>query len=547
MSNESYIVRWLIPDDAEQIAALEARVHVSEHRAGRSLIWEQLALTEGDGRNLSLGLYRGSQLVGFGLAFVMSSRREMAEFFDAPLPPHIDPEQSTLYIADWVVEPEHRRAVKLMSTKFAQIVRGRADLDALPADAFATDEYAEKWSAPNAYFAKLGWKFAGRHAFHDARLGKTLHWLNFDRTASSWAQSRKLALLGDPARSTIGWNELRDHWAALLDRDTDATVLQSWAYLSTWFAHIGVIEQECSIAVSSHGQIVAVAPLQIAAVWQRGRHKPTLRWPSEAAGAQTSRPLLNADDEAASAALAAWVVREQRAWEAIDLDIHPAQSMLAQQIGEQLRQERVSFSTREGRIERRIEISGTWPEYLASRARPLRERLEASGTQLSQSGALRFEMNAVSTLESLDRYYDLEHYAPDDEAWLGACASSRHMSFYRALVVQHARELGIHAGYLYAGDQVAAGLLAFLWRGQLHLVHITRPEAFAPANADYLALARVVEWCFQQRACSAVDISALVNLEPEAWATRNIQHQRLRADRNALPGWLAKITERFTS
>src|SRR6185369_3401664 len=116
--SSEYTVGWLLPEDAAEAAALEARTHVAEHRAGVDLITAQLVTTESGARNLSLGLYHLAAdssrpvLVGFVLAFVMRSRREMAEFFNAPIPEQLDPDGRTIYIADWTIEHAHRRAFK---------------------------------------------------------------------------------------------------------------------------------------------------------------------------------------------------------------------------------------------------------------------------------------------------------------------------------------------------------------------------------------------------------------------------------------------------
>src|SRR5262249_32647451 len=149
--SHDYTVGWLLPEDAAEAAALESRTHAAEHRAGEDLIAAQLVTTESGARNLSLALYHRAadasrpRLVGFVLAFVMRSRREMAEFFDAPIPKALDPEGRTIYIADWAIEPAHRRAFKFMAVKLAEVFAADEEARHLPVDAFSTDAYATKW------------------------------------------------------------------------------------------------------------------------------------------------------------------------------------------------------------------------------------------------------------------------------------------------------------------------------------------------------------------------------------------------------------------
>ena len=77
-------------------------------------------------------------LVGFVLAFVMRSRREMAEFFDAPIPEALDPEGRRIYVADWAIQLAHRRASKFMSEKLAAVFASDEESRGLPLNAFST-------------------------------------------------------------------------------------------------------------------------------------------------------------------------------------------------------------------------------------------------------------------------------------------------------------------------------------------------------------------------------------------------------------------------
>lgn len=548
MSIRDYTIRWLSPEDSQQIAALEARVHVSEHRAGDLLIGEQLKATESDGRNLSLGLYHGGRLVGFSLAFVMSDRREMADFFDAPLPPQLDPSASTIYVADWVVEPEHRRAAKLMVAKFAEILRQRDDLRHLPMDAFATSEYADKWCAPNAYFDKLGRTFVGRHPFHDARLKKTLYWLQFNPI--NRAEKTRAALpsaMPGSIRSPEEWDAIRPYWNELLERTPEVSPLQSWEYLRTWYAHFGVIEQPFAIVVRRDNRPVALAPFQIASRRQRGRHRRVLTNLASTAEAQISRVLVAGNDEAAMTAIADHVFTNAKSWENLDLTFHPSQTALVEILKQRLRRAHLAVRTSAGPSEYHLNIRGQWREFLAGRPASLIDACAAGESELAQRGPVRFEIAPVSSVQALDSYFDLEHYAPDDELGRGACASSQHMSFYRALASAHAAALGLHIGILHSGTERAAGLIGFLWRRQLYVVHITRTEAFAPAHVERTALARLIEWCFAQGACDSVNLSALPESDARAWATRTSGSTRLRAHEAAVSAWWRHAIRGFTS
>ena len=530
MSTADYAVRWLVPEDAEPIAALEGRVHVSEHRAGGDLIRRQLEITERDGRNLSLGLYSGVRLVGFLLAFVMKDRREMASFFDAPIPPELPPHQSTIYIADWVVDTGHRRASGLMSTKFGQVVYDREDLRPLPVEALATEEYAKKWTGTSQHIAMLGCEYVSRHPFRDRRLGQTLYWLHFTRLppptrrdsngSSIKGRGIETMLVNSPAE----WQWLRPHWDRLLESTAQVSALQTWEYLSTWYAHFGVMEQPFVVAVIRDGQPVALAPLQIAAQWRSGAHRRTLTFPIATAEAQVSRVLGDVTDHEAMSLLVDRILASDERWDEVDADVHATQDVFAALLRRRLRRHGCPVSTGRGAIEYRRNL----------------EAFPVAGASTGDADS-RFDIAPVTTVDALDRFFDLEAYAPDDEAYAGTCASSRHMSFYRALVASHSESLGVHLGILFSANERAAGLLGFLWRRSFHVTHVTRPERFAPVRAQDTALARLVDWCVAEGRCDSIEFTALSSLESvdvTAWAPSSAKGCRLRAHRASLGGWL---------
>ena len=200
--SSDYSVGWLLPEDAPEAAALEARTHVAEHRAGEELIAAQLVTTESGARNLSLALYYHPAdgprpvLVGFVLAFVMQSRREIEEFFDAPIPEPLDPDARTIYIADWAIEPAHRRAFKLMAARLAEVFESDEEARLLPVDAFSTAEYATKWRAGARWVGSSGFRFVAQYPYVDKRIGRPMFWLHFAPHRPQTNERRPLAREG---------------------------------------------------------------------------------------------------------------------------------------------------------------------------------------------------------------------------------------------------------------------------------------------------------------------------------------------------------------
>ncbi len=265
MNPDNYSVHWLKPSDAAQAAEVEARVHAPEHRAGRELIEKQLTAKEWEGRNLSLGLYyrelgvadaaENRQLVGFGLVFVMHDRQEMAEFFDAPLPPELPARQRTLYVSDWGIDAKHRRAARLMSRKFTDIVSAREDLRQLSMDAFSTPDYTAKWSEHEKFMASLGYRLTSHHPFHDAKLNRPMYWLYFQRIAPETRASHA---------------RMEKRIAALRAAGDD--VYHSEEYLRTLYGHFDLMEEPFTESAPRPVRSTALTSMRIAASRYRITH-----------------------------------------------------------------------------------------------------------------------------------------------------------------------------------------------------------------------------------------------------------------------------------
>lgn len=539
-----YTVRWLSPADAASVAAVEAKVHSREHHAGEEQIWAQLQETEVDGRNLSMGLYRGNRLVGFGIGFVMRDRREMSEFFEAPLPEGLDPTCKTIYVADYVVLPRHRKASRLIAAKYAHVVRNRDDLRILPMDGFSTSEYENKWRERAKFVGKLGWRMAGSLPYQDTKLGTTLYWLHFDRIPE-YAQPPKIALdkpleaattvMDTRGDITVGclalpavWDALRPHWNELLNANA-ASPLLTWEYLRTWHVHFGLIETPCIIVALRAGRPVAVLPLEAKFKASMGRCIRHLVLPTETIHLRPF-PLLYTDDAALQAVIDYLLARKD-VWDGLELCLPAMQTALVAAMSVRLRKSGHLNLSHRGPVTHQISLDGDWPKFLHSRPPQLQTLLTQAETQMAQLGELHFEILALATSpETLHAYLQLEFSSPDDEAHLGAGTSAHQIAFYTELVEKYAKELGLFVGMLRVGDKPAAGIIGYRWRRQVHIVHITRDADYAPHDAAMLILARLIESCHREGAFDSIHYPDLPYLNPADWATHSIASNVLRAE-----------------
>lgn len=554
MTKRAYTVDWLRPDDAAAIAAVEAQVHSPEHRAGARLIWAQLQETEQDGRNISLGLYYGTRLVGFGLGFVMRSRREMADFFDAPLPAQLDPEQSTIYVSDYVVLPKHRQASRLISAAFSRFARVRDDLCNLPIDGFSTAEYAEKWRERSRFIAKLGWQAAGRFPFHDKKLGVTLNWLCFERipqprhtalTIEAALRSPRMfdaehgALTIGQLSSLAAWEALRPHWNALLDATDTPSPLHTWEYLRTWHAYFGLVAEPLIIVALKNSQPVAVVPLQIQPKAFLGQLLGRASLPTETYRPRPYPTFIG--NRFAKTALYEYLATNDQDWASLVL----CTPSLDTELIARLRRKSLLVIARAGPLCHRIDLQSTsWAAFLSSRPAAMQEAFAAGGKLFDDP--VRFEwLQVADDPKTLEEFFVQEQHAPDDETGLGTSVTGQQIAFYRELANRYAAELGMFSARLLAGDQVMASLLGYLWRRQLHVIHVTRSAQHAPELTAILALGHLIEHCFSRQLCQFISLPDLSYAATAAWATHSAPATVVCAERNGLAGKLRHALNRI--
>ena len=247
MERSGYSIGWLLPDDAAEAAALEERTHPAEHRAGEQLIAAQLETTECDARNLSLGLYHCAAgatrpvLVGFVLAFLMRSRREMAEFFDAPIPEALDADGRTIYIADWAIEQAHRRAFKFMAEHLADVLASDGSSAFAAVERIQHARVRGQMASAGSVATASGYRFVADYAYRTigsagrcsgctssrSRAGGCTACAGERRPARVPRRERP-ARLGRPA----------PRLDRLLEASPDRTPWQSYAFLTLWWRYL---------------------------------------------------------------------------------------------------------------------------------------------------------------------------------------------------------------------------------------------------------------------------------------------------------------------
>jgi hypothetical protein len=467
MRRRPYRIRWLGAADAERISAVERAIHPPEHRAGAELIWAQLAEKDEHGGNISLGLFLGRHLVGYLLVFVMCSRREIADFFDAPLAEGLDPGESSIYASDFGVLPAHRNAAGLLAQKFAEVVSSRSDLRGLSLDAFGTDSYADMWTGRKALIRRLGWELVQKHAFQDPKLQSRLHWLQFERVRRPRDRDSAAASAARPRRRTatrvVGveslrdWRHLRHSWNELLLSSSDANVLQSYEYLSCWYKHVGITDP-LRIRVQMRGETPeAIALLRRIEHSAMGLHRVLLANLKDGAGGVCSPLITDASRTVSVQTLVEDLLSDGGDWDSLRLS---------------------GLSSSDLELWRPV-IENHGGFWVASEPSPGWSRIDVSGTSLpiTEEGGCTLHLGLAADVPThLERLVLLERVDEDAIAATAISASSARLSLHRELAQRHAAALGMNCAFLEREGMTLAGLLGYDWQGRFLVTHLVLPE-----------------------------------------------------------------------
>ena len=507
-AGRDYQLGWLLQEDAPDVALLEAKVHPAEHRAGEELIRDLFESTDCGGRNLSLGVYHldpaaaaGRRLVGFLLAFVMRDRREMGELFDAPVPEELDPAERTIYIADWVFEPEHRRSAMLPAEKLAGILATDEDLRRLSVDAFSTPEYASKWRAQQRWIARQGGRLVGSYPYHDAKLDRPMYWVHYRRVADAAAPppandaQQHAGLTCRVVTDLWAWAELKLVWDRLLEASPEHTPWQGYAFLTQWWRHLSQGMPLRIFVVERAGKPCLVLPMQIAK-WTAIPGAPVRILEPIGTIMDVNRPrlALGAFDEAAYRC-ALDVIFSRDDWDVIRIDEKPWNDPEIALLRDYGLEQRCIFRQVFSHLVPYLDLRQPWAAFLQKRSQKLRKNLKAARRKLEARGAvtLRSCESEPDVLRAFELVLDLHERSWKRKRHVEHSRSEGYPEFYSNWVAHMAALGQCRILVLYCGESPVAATVAFTDRSTYYSAQIVHDAEFAACSPGTLLEAMELE------------------------------------------------------
>ena len=551
-----YWVDWLTPGHAAQAAKLERKVYPADYCAGFHSIRGDLRHADETGRNLSLGVFLGRRLVGFLLAFHEPQRSRICEYIDVTPPAGIDLSGPGVYLNDFVVHPEHRGAGAMLGARLAHVARTRDELRDLPVDTFSTSTMTDTWSLKEKFLKRMSLKMSECVSLQIKAGGEELFWIVFrhveptqrkdsslvarlKRRATFTCQDQEYEI--GLCTSIVDWALLGPFWNDLLGRTRGGTVFQSYEYLTTWWALLGIKNELLLTVVLCNDRPVAIAPMQVGRSKSLGTTLRCLGFIGHPSEVDRNTVLLEPSAEPLIAEIARYLVGCADLWDFAALYEQPPDSVLLKTLADLLNARDYIVTRVPGPDCATVKVAGTWDAYLGSKPRSFRKSI---ARRLAKIGPGEVALNSLHACDAdqaeraLERYRAVEAASWKAEASLGVDKSASHRGFYRQIVRTFAASGNTVFQFLRINDQDASGTFGLCWARTFYSLHIAHDESFAAHSPGVVLTALELKSAFDGRTIDSFDFLGGFMTNKRGWATTISPTLALFAHRRGVNGWL---------
>jgi CelD/BcsL family acetyltransferase involved in cellulose biosynthesis len=307
----------------------------------------------------------------------------------------------------------------------------------------------------------------------------------------------------EPVTTVDHWREIAAAWDRVLRATEGYTGLQSFDFLSTWWACLAADRKLWILAFYDGDELVGVAPLQLAERRILGKAYRVLQFLAMTEDILRPTMLFPAQHrQALLAALNGFLAEHRRSWDMLELD-------------ELARAERLTDSMRKlagvcGCLYRQtpfhacpyLELGSLTPEsFWRGRSSKLRKNLRAGERKLAQMGPVDLEIYRTpdDIHVGFEKFRGIARLSWKHEARIGMADDARYEIFYDRLLGTFARRHAARALILTVAGRPVAATLALLFDGVYYSLQIVHDEAYARYSPGTLLEARELELLLRER------------------------------------------------
>ena len=276
--------------------------------------------------------------------------------------------------------------------------------------------------------------------------------------------------------------DVLDEWQRLWSEQPGAPVFLHPIWARTWWRTFGKARRLRLLLVEEDGRAIALAPLFL----ERPLPGPgRLRIIGAGITSDYTDWLLPGDPERQARAVDAvfGYLARRGGWLTLELQGLQPDSRLFQHV-ERARDQGLLVRPRQGPHSPAVLVSGTWPEYLATRPNNLRKNIRWRHRRLAELGEVSFQHAdaeaAKTAVDEAIHLHDLRWDGRDDVTLLSK-KSARGRAFYRAVLPRMVREGVADLASLRLNNRAVATQIGFLIGG----TYFAYQTAFDPSLSRY--------------------------------------------------------------
>jgi CelD/BcsL family acetyltransferase involved in cellulose biosynthesis len=503
-----YYVEWLSPRAIGRAARIARRA--GRRTPAKADEWKTTySSAQSDFSDLSVGLLRGSQLVGYIFARAETSGSA-----------------AVVRVLDVAVLRRHRRASTILALRFANALRSRPALRQSPILWGGPADEVSRWLERPRFFERLGYRSTSPNA--NALVLQPLE--RPRRPPATLAQALRAVRIHDTpgGRMRIGriqtvreWALLEPWWNALLAATPGGTVFQTFEYQRAWWDHLGWSDDLWIVVVMRDDAPIAIAPFSI--TWVKSLGISASRLGYIGAAPESDRPNLltsPADAPVACPAIADYLCDHAGHWDRIGLAEQKLEwPMVAALLG-RLAPKGYLIRHPPGPDCPVVALRGTWQAFLAGKSKNVRKSLKRKEAALAEKGRCGYE-NVVGTAAgtAFERYLQVERASWKAGTAIATARAPADLAFYRDLTERFAVLGTAEMRFLSLDGQPIAATFGLVWERCYYSLHIAHDGGFDDFSPGVVLTARELEDSFAHQRYDTFDFLSGVLPNKGSWAT----------------------------
>ena len=325
--------------------------------------------------------------------------------------------------------------------------------------------------------------------------------------------------------SESDWDDLANDWDTLLETVADATALQSYEFLRTWWRYFGDDKQLYIIVVRNEERVVGIAPLQISKRRLYYRTYSVLEFigmPDE-----LDRPhfLISESHRSALLAILSAVSARPAAWQLLQLDELVTKNWQYDCIIEWARQSPLWCRTESMHPVPYLEKTGDWHQFLASRSRRFSKRLGYAERRLNREHAVEYRTSHGPQCheELLEAFFAIEARSWKATEGYDVGSETGYDAFYRDLLAYDSDKLRGHIIVQYIDERPSAATLGVSCHDTYYALQIAHDAEYNRFSPGTLLEAFEMQWFFADDTLRRYELLGGAGNNKNRWSTATFE------------------------